>query len=208
MKFPQELTKIMQKRGITAQDISQLTNRNISVADIRRYQNGFSEPKAYQIRLLNKILGIDFELILNPSPKEIVPIRQLGISISESGEVKAIKKPGEKIKTAKIKNSITRIHKIPKPGELICGNCFQISEDGRYCHPEDSEIKMMLGGPGTGEKSPDEMVAMLCEKCRIILDKKPNNNASRLVKLEHSMLWSKAIIFSQAMRIAELENKK
>ena len=65
----------------------------------------------------------------------------------------------------------------------------------------------MFGGKGVGEKTPDEIVALICFDCKNIFDIKPDKNASRLVKLEHAILWSKAVIFTQGMRIAELENK-
>ena len=124
MSFPNKLTEIMQKRGITAQEIAKQSYGNISVSNIRSFQKGTALPKPNQIRLLNHIFGVDFDLILNPSPKRIRPTSQLGISISEFGEVKAIGKPGKPVKSSKIKNSITRIHKIPKTDQLICGHCF------------------------------------------------------------------------------------
>ena len=209
MKFREKLTEIMQKRGITAQDISKQSN--ISVQKVRSFQNGTNSPTDYQVNILSKIFGMDFELLVNPSEKSVVPIRTLGISISSIGEVNKIdqlNKPGDKVKSTKIKNSITRYHKIPKPGNFICGHCRQERPNSDYAHPEDDEIKLMFGGKGTGEKTPDEIVALTCFECKPILDVKPDKEASRLVKLEHSMIWAKAIIFSQAMRIAELENKK
>lgn len=210
MSFSKELTKIMQIRNITAQDISEKTGRKISVVDVRRFQKDGGCPTTYQTMLLNNIFGIDFELIISPSvPGKRRPLQPERLK-SDFKKVTSINKPGVKVKSSKIKNSITRLHNIPKPDQdkMICGHCYQLSETCRYNHPEDSEIKLIFGGPGYGEKSPDEMVALICDKCTPILDKKPIKNASRLVKLEHAILWGKAIIFSQAMRIAELENKR
>ncbi len=208
MKFPDELTKIMQKRGITAQGISEQSKRAINIADVRRFQNGTTLPTRYQITHLTHIFGIDFELLINPPQKRIRPTSQLGISISEFGKVEEIRKPGKPVKSSKIKNSITRYHKIPKPGYFICSHCRTERFDCDYAHPEDDIIKFMFGGKGTGFKTPDEIVALICFDCKKILDVKPDKNASRLIKLEYAMIWSKAIIFTQAMRIAELENKK
>jgi hypothetical protein len=207
MKFPEKLTDIMRVKNITAQDISKLSFRKLSRDLVVSFKKGDAIPTPYQLKLLSKILGIDMELFLNDTPDHQLPVRQLGIQITEFGKVSKINKPGKKIKSGKIKNSITRHHKIPKPGELLCSHCFQIDERCRYSHPEDEEIKLMFGNPGTGGKSPDEIVALLCLKCTAILDAKPPKNASRLIKDEHTILWAKAIIFTQAMRIAELENK-
>lgn len=208
MKFPNKLTDIMRQRKITAQDIAKQSYGNISVSNIRSFQNGTDLPKSNQVRLLNHIFGIDFDLILNPVPQRIKPTSKLGISISEFGKVEKICKPGDKVKSSKIKNSITRYHKIPKPGYFICGHCRNEKPNSDYAHPEDDEIKFMFGGKGVGVKTPDEIVSLICFDCKKILDVKPAKNASRLIKLEHAMLWAKAIIFTQAMRIAELESKK
>ena len=206
MKFPDKLTEIMRTRGITAQDIAKQSQRRITVSDVRSFQRG-SCPTTYQSMLLSKVFGMDFELLISPPDKTLVPTRQLGISVSEFGKVEAIGKPGAVIKSSKIKNSITRIHDIPKPGELLCSHCFQIDSTCRYNHPEDDIIKFMFGGPGIGGKNPSEIVALHCSKCTVIFDKKPDKNASRLIKQDHALLWSRSIIFTQAMRIAELENK-
>ena len=110
-------------------------------------------------------------------------------------------------KKSKIKNSLTRYHKIPKPGYFICSHCKQERPDCDYAHPEDYYIKFMFGGKGIGVKTPDEIVALVCFDCKKILDTKPGKNATRMHKLMHSMIWAEAIVFTQAMRIAELEKK-
>lgn len=109
-------------------------------------------------------------------------------------------KPGPKIRSSKIKNSAKRLHKIARPDILICQNCSTESDTCCYCHPEDEEIKFLFGGKGIGEKTVDELVALLCSKCKAILDKKPDKNASRIIKLEHSIIWAKAILRTVAMR--------
>ena len=64
-------------------------------------------------------------------------------------------KPGRKSKTAKIKNRYFRLHDIYKPDELICSNCNTLDLSCVPCHPEDTEIKYLFGGRGTGEKVND-----------------------------------------------------
>lgn len=208
MPFPEKLTEIMLEHKLTSKELSEATRKELSTSLINSFRRGLSTPTPRQISVLNMILGIDMELFLNDTPKHQVPTRKLGIQITEFGKISKIDKPGKPVKSSKIKNSITRIHKIPKPGYFICSHCRQERIDCDYAHPEDDEIKLMFGNPGTAGKSPDEIVALICFDCKKIFDTKPNKNASRLIKLEHAMLWSKAIIFSQAMRIAALENKK
>ncbi len=206
MNFPDKLTEIMRTRGIYAQDIAKQSRGNITISDVRRFQKGAC-PTSYQVMFLNNIFGIDFELIISPPDKPQEPVRQLGISISEFGKVEEIGKPGAVIKSSKIKNSITRIHKIPIDG-LICSNCDNEDESCVPCHPEDSIVKMRFGGRGISEKLPDEMVAMLCLSCRSIMDVKPDKDDQKIVHLYHTIQWQNAIIVTQARRIAMLENKK
>ncbi len=207
MPFSEKLTILMQKRGITAQQISKESNSVVKVSDIRRFQNESGCPTSYQMTWLSKILGIDMELFLYKTPERISPKSQLGISISDFVQTKAIKKPGVKVKTSKIKNSITRVHKIPRPDVLVCSNCDDEDESCNYAHPEDLTFKFLFGGHCTGEKTPDEIVSLLCYECRSSMDMKPNKDHYTF-NLEHSLRWGKAIVKTMAIRLALAENKK
>jgi hypothetical protein len=210
MTFSDKLTEIMQRKGITAQDISKGTFRQFSVNDIRNYQSGKDVPEPWKVKYLSEFLNIDVEkMIMNSVPdSRPKPISPIGIEITSLGEVNKISKPGKQVKPAKIHNSIIRIHKIPKPGSFICSHCRVERPDCDYAHPEDEYIKFMFGGKGIGFKTPDEIVALLCFNCKKTLDMKPNKESNIEAKLEHAILWSRCIIFTQAMRIAELERKR
>ena len=166
-------------------------------------------PDSYEMTILEKVLGLEkgtienFHLFNNP-----INTIEIHGNYDKPKSVKQ-EKPGNKKKETKIKNSI-RIHDIKKPGELICSYCDTLDESCIYCHPEDNEIKFIFGGHGTGEKVTDEIVALLCLKCRTELDDKPEKYSieavDRIANLEHSIKWAKAIIKTQAFRIAELEN--
>ena len=81
-------------------------------------------------------------------------------------------KPGPKKKTAKIKNSKTRLHDIKKPAEKHCRWCGV--ETGTECfrHAEVTWMKHKYGF-GTGRKVDDNLTVWGCEKCDRKYSKKP-----------------------------------
>lgn len=153
-------------------------------------------PSNYQINGIARALNIyEDEVVdaLEEKESTLEPVNSHPVAdLKEVNE--QTEKPGAKAKSSKIKNSAVRLHDIKKPDVLICHNCDEESDDCCFCHPEDDEIKILFGLPGTGGKSPDELAVLLCLKCRTIMDKKPNIEAPRVEKLEHSMLWAKAVI--------------
>ena len=185
MPFPEELTTIMQKRNITAQDIAKNSRGSITVSDIRRFQKGAC-PTSYQVMFLNNIFGIDFELIISPPDKSLVPARQLGISVSEFGKVEAIGKPGKTIKPKEV-----NILKPPKNKE--CRWCDIETGTECYRHAEDEMIKYLSGGGCMGMKIPDQFTVWGCQKCDDKYSIKPNRS-KYILTLEHSLKWAIGII--------------
>lgn len=193
MNFPDWLQDQILRSGHTRKEIAKIAGLPKNQVDM--ICNGI-EPTPYHMHKLSRALNIDVQEMIdivdgkesNLEPVNVHPVADLKESSDQ------IEKPGAKAKSTKIKNSAVRLHDIKKPDVLICHNCDEESDDCCFCHPEDDEIKFLFGLPGTGGKSPDELAVLLCLKCRTIMDKKPNIEAPRVEKLEHSMLWAKAVI--------------
>lgn len=170
MSFPSKLTEIMQKRNITAQDIAKQSYGNISVSNIRSFQKGTALPKPNQIRLLNHIFGVDFELILNPSPQRIKPTSQLGIQITEFGKVSKIEKPGEP------KKKKDNIPIIPVNGQCTFHGCNESATEN--CHYTGWEQTTF--GKGMSEKCSNLFVADLCHEHHIYFDQPKERKSERM----------------------------
>ena len=194
MNFSDWLQDQILRSGHNRKEIAQLMNR-FPKRRLDKICNGAC-PSSYEVIQLSKALGIDpdeMEDVIAGKESNLEPVNIHPVADLKEANDKA-EKPGVKAKSAKIKNSTVRLHDIKKPDVLICHNCDEESDDCCFCHPEDDEIKFLFGLPGTGGKSPDELAVLLCLKCRTIMDKKPNIEAPRVEKLEHSILWAKAII--------------
>lgn len=194
MNFSDWLQDQILRSGNTRKEIAQLMDR-FPKRRLDEICKGMC-PSSYEVVQLSKVLNTsvdEMEDLISGKELNLEPVNSHPIAdLKEAND--QIEKPGAKEKSAKIKNSAVRLHDIKKPDVLICHNCDEESEDCCFCHPEDDEIKFLFGLPGTGGKSPDELAVLLCMKCRTIMDKKPNTEAPRVEKLEHSMLWAKAII--------------
>ena len=194
MNFPDWLQDQILRSGNTRREIAKLAN--IPKNEMDGICNG-EPPKRHRLNALAFALNLNVyeieDALEEKEESNLEPINSHPVADLKDAN-NQIEKPGEKVKSSKIKNSVTRLHDIKKPDVLICHSCNEESEDCCFCHPEDDEIKFLFGLPGTGGKSPDELAVLLCMKCRTIMDKKPNIEAPRVEKLEHSILWAKAII--------------
>jgi hypothetical protein len=176
----------MQKRGKTAQDIAKESRRNITVSDIRSFQNGNTFPTPYQVTFLNSIFGIDMELFLNPEPKHQVSVNSFPVARFEVEKVIKAEKPG---KTKKPKG--VDILKPPKNKE--CRWCGVDTGTECYRHAEDDTIKYLSGGGIMGGKIPDQFTVWGCDKCDRKYSTKPDKD-NYIRQLEHSLRWSTGII--------------
>ncbi len=171
MSFSEELTKIMQKRNITAQDISKQSYGQISISNIRSFQNGSSLPKPNQVRLLNHIFGIDFELFLDGKPESnLVPVK-VGTSISEFGKVEKISKPGDKPKTKKDDIPIISVD-----GQCTFPGCNKPATEN--CHY--TGYDQSLFGKSLSQKCSNLFVADLCQDHHIYFDQPKERKSERM----------------------------
>lgn len=172
MSFSEKLTEIMQIRNITAQDISKASYKNISVSNVRSFQNGTNLPNSNQVRHLNKIFGLDFELFLNESKPVLEPVKSSNTKTEFAMSDKK-EKPGNKKVATKIKNkSKVRLHDIKKPEKKHCRRCNIETGTERFAHYEG--YRKPEFGKGIGIKCNDNMTAWLCQRCTDTMDKKPN----------------------------------
>lgn len=199
-EFIQNLRRVMEDRAIDAKKLSGLTYKKIPISKIRSLLNGKSTPSQNDLRIIAEGLRVDAEDLQPRVSAPNTPVT--GFNPVKTFENTPLnKKPGKIKKAVKITNSVSRIHKIERPDILVCSNCDQEDETCVYCHPEDDVVKFIYGGRGVSVKVPDELCALLCYKCRTLLDEKPDKDAPEIVKMKHSLSWCVPVIKTQAIRL-------
>ena len=83
---------------------------------------------------------------------------------------------------------------LKRPDEMICQWCGIESPTCCFRHAEDDIIKFLDGGGIAGGRINDNLTVFGCYDCDQKYSKKPDRDASEIVKLRHSIAWAVGII--------------
>jgi len=105
-----------------------------------------------------------------------------------------IEKPGEKVKSSKIKNSFTRLHDIKKPDDKTCWICNTPDDGTCYFHHMEVPYYKIKYGSGTGQKVIDKLTVWAHHTCGTELSIQPLKSDPEITHLRYEVQWSRLII--------------